>query len=337
MSKQIMLAHGNGGGAMQALISSVFVSAFANPVLATGEDQARLPLSELNALGDRLAFTTDSYVVDPLFFPGGDIGKLAVCGTANDLAVSGATPRWLSCGFILEEGLEFEILEAVVRSMADTARDAGIQIITGDTKVVPRGAVDKLFINTAGLGVIPAAVEWGVTAIRPGDSILVSGTLGDHGATILNLRENLGMEADLSSDCAVLAPLIAPLREIAGIRTLRDATRGGVTAILHEFARGSGCGMTVDEAALPVKTTVRGVCELLGLDALNFANEGKLLLVVDAAAEQHVLQALRGHPLGRDAAVIGRVTDDKQVRLRGIYGVSRILDLPHDEPLPRIC
>lgn len=337
MNKQITLAQGNGGGAMQTLIAEVFINAFDNPLLATGEDQARLPLSELTASGDRLAFTTDSYVVDPLFFPGGDIGKLAVCGTANDLAVSGATPRWLSCGFILEEGLALETLKTVVRSMADTARDAGIQIITGDTKVVPRGAVDKLFINTAGLGVIPRGLEWGVKAIRPGDRILISGTLGDHGATILNLRENLGMEADLTSDCAVLAPLIAPLRDIAGIRTLRDATRGGVTAILHEFCRGSGCGMQVDEAALPLKSAVRGVCELLGLDALNFANEGKILLVVDPGSEQAVLRALRQHPLGRDAAAIGQVTGDGQVRLRGIYGVSRVLDLPHDEPLPRIC
>ncbi|NDL64067.1 hydrogenase expression/formation protein HypE [Acerihabitans arboris] len=337
MNKQITLAHGNGGGAMQALISGVFIKAFDNPLLSTGEDQARLALSELTLLGDQLAFTTDSYVVDPLFFPGGDIGKLAVCGTANDLAVSGATPRWLSCGFILEEGLPLATLERVVRSMAATARGAGIQIVTGDTKVVPRGAVDKLFINTAGLGVIPAGIDWGVTRIRAGDSILVSGTLGDHGATILNLRENLGMEAELASDCAVLAPLIATLRAIAGVRALRDATRGGVTAILHEFTRGSGCGMDVSESALPVKTTVRGLCELLGLEPLNFANEGKLVLVVDPAAEQDVLQALRGHPLGRDAAVIGQVTNDKQVRLRGLYGVSRLLDLPHDEPLPRIC
>ena len=335
--KQITLAHGNGGGAMQSLIADVFVSAFDNPLLSAGEDQARLPLRELNAAGDRLAFTTDSYVVDPLFFPGGDIGKLAVCGTANDLAVSGATPRWLSCGFILEEGLPLATLEAVVRSMAKTARAAGIQIITGDTKVVPRGAADKMFINTAGLGVIPAGVEWGVSAIRSGDRIIVSGTLGDHGATILNLRENLGMEADLASDCAVLAPLIAPLRDLSGVRTLRDATRGGVTAILHEFARGSGCGMTIEEAALPVKPAVRGVCELLGLEALNFANEGKLLLVVDPQGEQPVLEALRRHPLGADAAVIGEATADGQVRLRGLYGVSRLLDLPHDEPLPRIC
>ncbi|HEY0208258.1 hydrogenase expression/formation protein HypE [Acerihabitans sp.] len=337
MNKQITLAHGNGGGAMQALISGVFLSAFDNPLLCTGEDQARLQLSEMTALGDRLAFTTDSYVVDPLFFPGGDIGKLAVCGTANDLAVSGATPRWLSCGFILEEGLALETLERVVRSMAVTARDAGIQIVTGDTKVVPRGAVDKLFINTAGLGVIPTGIDWGAARIRAGDSILVSGTLGDHGATILNLREHLGMEADLVSDCAVLAPLIAALRDISGVRALRDATRGGVTAILHEFARGGRCGMSIDESALPVKNTVRGLCELLGLEPLNFANEGKLVLVVDAAAEQQALQALRAHPLGRDAAVIGKVSDDKQVRLRGLYGVSRLLDLPHDEPLPRIC
>ncbi len=337
MNKQITLAHGNGGGAMQALIGDVFINAFDNPLLRTGEDQARLPLAELNGLGDRLAFTTDSYVVDPLFFPGGDIGKLAVCGTANDVAVSGATPRWLSCGFILEEGLPLETLQRIVQSMAATARDAGIQIVTGDTKVVPHGAVDKVFINTAGLGVIPQGLNWDVTQIRVGDRILVSGTLGDHGATILNLRENLGMETDLVSDCAVLAPLIAPLRGIAGIRTLRDATRGGVTAILHEFARGSGCGMSVNEAALPVKTTVRGLCELLGLEALNFANEGKLVLVVSPEAEHEVLQTLRHHPLGHGATTIGEVTGDKQVRLSGLYGVSRLLDLPHDEPLPRIC
>src|SRR5476649_1526352 len=337
MNKQITLAHGNGGGAMQALIGEVFITAFDNPLLRTGEDQARLPLAELNGLGDRLAFTTESYVVDPLFFPGGDIGKLAVCGTANDVAVSGATPRWLSCGFILEEGLPLETLQRIVQSMAATARDAGIQIVTGDTKVVPRGAVDKVFINTAGLGVIPAGLHWGVDHIRAGDRILVSGTLGDHGATILNLRENLGMETDLVSDCAVLAPLIAPLRAVAGIRTLRDATRGGVTAILHEYARGSGCGMTINEAALPVKTTVRGLCELLGLDALNFANEGKLVLVVSPEAEAEVLQTLHRNHLGQDAATIGEVTDDKQVRLCGLYGVSRLLMLPHDEPLPRIC
>ncbi|WP_027711567.1 hydrogenase expression/formation protein HypE [Dickeya chrysanthemi] len=337
LPKEITLAHGSGGQAMQQLIEGLFLQAFDNPLLAEREDQARLPLAALSAQGDRLAFTTDSYVIDPIEFPGGDIGKLAVCGTVNDLAVSGALPRYLSCGFILEEGLAGETLLRIVNSMAQTARDAGIQIVTGDTKVVPRGAADKIFINTAGIGVIPQHVQWGTGEIRPGDRLIVSGTLGDHGATILNLREKLGLEAELTSDCAVLAPLIAPLRQIEGVRALRDATRGGVTAILHEFAQASGCGMEVQESALPVKTAVRGICELLGLEALNFANEGKLVLAVSPDAESRVLDALQSHPLGRDAAVIGSVTDKKQVRLCGVFGTSRLLDLPHSEPMPRIC
>ncbi|WP_264298622.1 hydrogenase expression/formation protein HypE [Dickeya dianthicola] len=322
---------------MQQLIEGLFLQAFDNPLLAEREDQARLPLAALSAQGDRLAFTTDSYVIDPIEFPGGDIGKLAVCGTVNDLAVSGALPRYLSCGFILEEGLAGETLLRIVNSMAQTARDAGIQIVTGDTKVVPRGAADKIFINTAGIGVIPQTVRWGTGEIRPGDRLIVSGTLGDHGATILNLREKLGLEAELTSDCAVLTPLIAPLRQIDGVRALRDATRGGVTAILHEFAQASGYGMEVQESALPVKSAVRGICELLGLEALNFANEGKLVLAVSPEAENRVLDALQSHPLGRDAAVIGSVTDKKQVRLCGVFGTSRLLDLPHSEPMPRIC
>ncbi|WP_042860457.1 hydrogenase expression/formation protein HypE [Dickeya sp. NCPPB 3274] len=337
LPKEITLAHGSGGQAMQQLIEGLFLQAFDNPLLAEREDQARLPLAALSEQGDRLAFTTDSYVIDPIEFPGGDIGKLAVCGTVNDLAVSGALPRYLSCGFILEEGLAGETLLRLVTSMAQTARDAGIQIVTGDTKVVPRGAADKIFINTAGIGVIPHHLRWGTGEIRPGDRLIVSGTLGDHGATILNLREKLGLEAELTSDCAVLTPLIAPLRQIDGVRALRDATRGGVTAILHEFAQASGCGMEVQESALPVKPAVRGICELLGLEALNFANEGKLVLVVSPEAESRVLDALRSHPLGRDAAVIGSVTDKKQVRLCGVFGASRLLDLPHSEPMPRIC
>ncbi|MZG20691.1 hydrogenase expression/formation protein HypE [Dickeya dianthicola] len=337
LPKEITLAHGSGGQAMQQLIEGLFLRAFDNPLLAEREDQARLPLAALSAQGDRLAFTTDSYVIDPIEFPGGDIGKLAVCGTVNDLAVSGALPRYLSCGFILEEGLAGETLLRIVNSMAQTARDAGIQIVTGDTKVVPRGAADKIFINTAGIGVIPQTVRWGTGEIRPGDRLIVSGTLGDHGATILNLREKLGLEAELTSDCAVLTPLIAPLRQIDGVRALRDATRGGVTAILHEFAQASGYGMEVQESALPVKSAVRGICELLGLEALNFANEGKLVLAVSPEAENRVLDALQSHPLGRDAAVIGSVTDKKQVRLCGVFGTSRLLDLPHSEPMPRIC
>lgn len=336
MSK-VTLAQGSGGQAMQKLIASLFMGAFDNPLLATQEDQARIPLHLLSGAGDRLAFSTDSYVIDPLIFPGGDIGKLAVCGTANDIAVGGAAPRWLSCGFILEEGLEMAILESVVCSMAATAREAGIAIVTGDTKVVPRGAADKLFINTAGIGAIPAGVEWGAARLQPGDRLLVTGTLGDHGATILNLREQLGLEGELASDCALLAPLIDAVRDISGIRAMRDATRGGVNAVVHEFAAASGCGIELEEAALPLKPAVRGVCELLGLDALNFANEGKLVIGVAPDQAQSLLERLRAHPLGRDAAIIGEVVAQRGVRLSGFYGVRRTLDLPHSEPLPRIC
>lgn len=335
--KSIQLAHGSGGQAMQQLIGDLFMQAFANPWLAEQEDQARLSLASLTAQGDRLAFSTDSYVIDPLFFPGGNIGKLAICGTANDVAVSGAIPRFLSCGFILEEGLPMETLEAVVNSMAATAKAADIAIVTGDTKVVPRGAADKLFINTAGMGAIPSDIHWGAAQLQPGDRLLVSGTLGDHGATILNLREQMGLDGELVSDCAVLTPLIQALRAIPGVKALRDATRGGVNAVAHEYAAASGFGIELHEQKLPLKEAVRGVCELLGLDALNFANEGKLVIGVAHDAADRVLEALRAHPLGRDAAIIGEVTERKGVRVAGLYGVKRTLDLPHAEPLPRIC
>lgn len=335
--KSIQLAHGSGGLAMQQLIDSLFMKAFANPWLAEQEDQARLSLASLTAHGDRLAFSTDSYVIDPLFFPGGNIGKLAICGTANDVAVSGAVPRYLSCGFIIEEGLPMETLEAVVNSMAETAKAADIAIVTGDTKVVGRGAADKLFINTAGMGAIPSDIHWGAATLTPGDLLIVSGTLGDHGATILNLREQLGLDGELQSDCAVLTPLIQSLRPIAGVKALRDATRGGVNAVAHEFAATSGHGVEIHEQNIPLKDAVRGVCELLGLDALNFANEGKLMIGVTREAAEEVLAALRAHPLGRDAAIIGEVTERRGVRVAGLYGVKRTLDLPHAEPLPRIC
>ncbi|MBN6360417.1 hydrogenase expression/formation protein HypE [Providencia huaxiensis] len=333
----VTMAHGSGGQAMQQLIEQLFLQAFANPALNEREDQARLALAEMTALGDRLAFSTDSYVIDPIFFPGGNIGKLAVCGTVNDVAVSGAIPKYLSCGFILEEGFPLSELTLIVESMAATAAAAGVAIVTGDTKVVQRGAADKIFINTAGIGVIPTNIQWGAQHIQVGDKVIVSGTLGDHGATILNQREQLGLEAELCSDCAVLTPLIAPLREIDGVRALRDATRGGVTAILHEFAQAGGCGIAVNEGDLPVSSAVRGVCELLGLEPLNFANEGKLVIVVKPEAENTVLAALHQHPLGKNAATIGCVTEQKQVKLVGIFGTSRLLDLPHSEPLPRIC
>ena len=335
--KSITLAHGNGGQAMQQLINQLFMQAFANPLLSIQEDQARIPLAELTTHGDRLAFSTDSYVIDPLFFPGGNIGKLAVCGTANDIAVSGAIPRWLSCGFILEEGLSIEVLEQVVNSMATTAHAQGMTIVTGDTKVVPRGAADKLFINTAGIGAIPQDIHWAAQSIQAGDVLIVTGTLGDHGATILNLREQLGIDGALESDCAVLTPLIQAIRDLPGIKAMRDATRGGVNAVAHEFAASSGCGIELNERDLPVKPAVRGLCELLGLEAVNFANEGKLVIAVERDAAPAIIEALRQHPLGRDAALIGEVVARKGVRLTGLYGVKRTLELPFSEPLPRIC
>ncbi|CCF86829.1 MULTISPECIES: hydrogenase expression/formation protein HypE [Enterobacteriaceae] len=334
---EVQLAHGSGGQAMQQLISQLFIEAFANPWLAEQEDQARLDLAGLAAEGDRLAFSTDSYVIDPLFFPGGNIGKLAVCGTANDIAVSGAIPRYLSCGFILEEGLPMAALKSIVDSMASTARAASIAIVTGDTKVVPRGAADKLFINTSGIGAIPCSVHWAAQSLQPGDVILTSGTLGEHGATILNLREGLGLDGEFSSDCAVLTPLIATLRDIRGVKALRDATRGGVNAVMHEFVAACGFGIELNEADIPVKQAVRGVCELLGLDVLNFANEGKLIIGVERQMSEQVLATLRAHPLGCDAARIGEVVERKGVRLAGLYGVKRVLDLPYTEPFPRIC
>lgn len=337
MSEFITMAHGNGGAAMQQLIQDYFVEAFANPILAQGEDQARIALTELTALGNQLSFSTDSFVIDPIFFPGGNIGKLAVCGTANDVAVCGAIPKYLSCGFILEEGLPLAELKQIIQSMAETARAAGIQVVTGDTKVVQKGAVDKIFINTAGIGVIPQALDWSVHRIQAGDKIIVSGTIGDHGATILNLRENLGIQTDLHSDCAVLYPLIERLRAIDGVKAVRDATRGGVNAVLHEFAHAQQLGINIEEDALPIRQEVRGICELLGLEALNFANEGKLVIAASAEKTQEILTALRSHPLGENAAVIGEVTNDKKVRLVGIFGQSRLLDLPTNEPLPRIC
>ncbi|MFS7357857.1 hydrogenase expression/formation protein HypE [Rahnella inusitata] len=333
----VTMAHGSGGRAMQQMIERMFLAAFDNPWLNEREDGARISLADLSRQGDRLAFTTDSYVIDPIFFPGGNIGKLAVCGTANDLAVSGATPAYLSCGFILEEGFPLGDLQKIVSTMAQTAREAGIAIVTGDTKVVQRGAADKIFINTAGIGVIPTAVNWAAKSVQAGDKVIVSGTLGDHGAAILNLREQLGMDLGVQSDCAVLAPMIAPLRMLAGVHALRDATRGGVNAILHEFSDASGFGICIDENALPVKEAVRGICELLGLEPLNFANEGKLVVVVAPQAEDAVLKILHDHPLGTDAATIGEVTEHPQVCLRGALGVVRQLMLPHAEPLPRIC
>jgi hydrogenase expression/formation protein HypE len=337
MNKNITLAHGSGGGAMKRLIQEMFVSAFENSELDKQEDQARFALSEFTAQGGHLAFSTDSYVVDPIFFPGGDIGTLAVCGTANDVAMSGAIPRYLSCAFILEEGFALTTLQRIVKSMAETAKKANVEIVTGDTKVVAHGAADKIFINTSGIGVIPHGINWAATNIKAGDKIIVSGTIGDHGATILNLRESLGLDADISSDCRPLYPVVKVLLEIKGVRALRDATRGGVTAIMHEFKDSSGCGFEIKEADLPINPAVRGVCELLGLDPLNFANEGKLIAIVSSEDADQALLAMRNTEESKEAAVIGEVNDKGVVTVKGGFGGTRLLDLPTTEPLPRIC
>ncbi|WED21730.1 hydrogenase expression/formation protein HypE [Vibrio sp. JC009] len=337
MTEKITLAHGSGGKAMQQLIEQMFIRHFSNGVLEQQEDQARLPLEQFTLQGDNLAYSTDSFVIDPLFFPGGDIGKLAVYGTANDVAMSGAKPLFLSSAFILEEGLEMAELERIVASMAKAAKEAGIKIVTGDTKVVPRGAADKVFINTSGLGAIPASVSWGANQIRPGDKVIVSGTIGDHGATILNLRENLGLDGQLSSDCQHLYPVVEALLSIPGVRALRDATRGGVNAVLHEFMASSSCGFAIDEESLPLNPAVRGICELLGLEAINFANEGKLIAVVSAEDAEQALEQIRQTAAGKDAAIIGEANEKGQITIRNLFGGNRWLDLPTIEPMPRIC
>jgi len=340
-SPLITLAHGGGGKAMRELIDDVFIAAFSNPTLNTLEDQARVPLTELARFGDRLAMTTDSYVVDPIFFPGGDIGKLAVCGTVNDLAVGGATPLYLTCAVIIEEGMQVETLRRIVGSMAETARAAGVSIVTGDTKIVGRGSCDKIFINTAGVGVIRQDHQLGANLARPGDRILVNGYLGDHGATILNARGEMHLSSPIQSDCAALHGLISTLLAAApGTRFIRDATRGGIASVLNEIAEASACAIEIHEASTPIRQEVKGFCEILGLDPLYLANEGKLAAVVPEGEAEAALQALRGHPLGREAADIGAVLTGGRagrVHMQTVFGGRRIVDMLIGEQLPRIC
>ncbi len=306
LDKHITLAHGGGGSAMRRLIDDVFVRAFNNPLLAALEDQAVMPLAEFQAAGDRLAFTTDSYVVDPLFFPGGDIGTLAVAGTVNDLAMCGARPLVLSCAVVIEEGLEVDVLRRVAASMQRVANEAGVKIVTGDTKVVERGAADKLFVNTAGIGIVPHGVSISSRRARPGEVVIANGTLGDHGAAILIARGQLALDADIESDCQPLAGLVAAMLDACpDIHCLRDATRGGVATVLNEIARSSEVGIRIKEAAIPLRDEVKGACEILGLDPLYLANEGKLVAVVPADAVSHLLEAMRAHPAGRNSAIMG--------------------------------
>lgn len=340
MIPSVTLAHGGGGKAMKDLIADLFVARFANPLLAPLEDQARLDLGELAATGGELAFTTDAYVVDPIVFPGGDIGKLAVCGTINDLAVGGAVPLYLSCAVIVEEGLPVELLGRIACSMAQAAKAARVAIVTGDTKVVPKGACDKLFITTSGIGVIARGVHLGAHRARPGDVVLVNGVLGDHGAAILCARGDLALQTPIESDCAALHDLVAALLAAApGVRFIRDATRGGLATLLNEVAAASRVAIELDERLTPLREEVKGFCEILGLDPLYLANEGKIAVIAPAAEAGRALEAMRAHPLGAHAVAIGKVIGGEpgRVTMRTLVGGRRIVDMLVGEQLPRIC
>lgn len=336
----ITLTHGAGGKAMHDLIEEIFVAGFDNSELDLLEDQARFDLSTLAAAGDRLALTTDSYVVDPLFFPGGDIGKLAVTGTVNDLAVGGAIPLYLTCGMIIEEGLAVADLRRIVASMKETADAAGVRIVTGDTKVVHKGAADRLFINTAGVGVIPAGIEINARRARPGDRILINGYIGDHGAAIVDARGELAIENSIETDCQPLNGLVQTmLQACPDLHCLRDATRGGLATVLNEFAADSRVALRVDEQALPIRDEVRGMCEILGLDPVYLANEGKLVAVVPGDCSDALLAAMRAHPAGKDSRIIGEVVESPAgtVVMSTLFGGERIVDMLVGEQLPRIC
>ncbi|MCP9468815.1 MAG: hydrogenase expression/formation protein HypE [Nitrospira sp.] len=333
--KTVQLAHGGGGRLMRELIQEVFVRTFDNPLLAPLHDGATWPVER-----GTLAFTTDSYVVRPLFFPGGDIGRLAVHGTVNDLAMCGAKPLYLSAGFILEEGLSVDVLRQVVKSMAEAARAAGVSIVTGDTKVVDRGKGDGIFINTAGVGLVPDGVHISPQSVRPGDAILVSGDLGSHGVAVLSVREGLSFAGEVQSDSAPLHGVVEDLIG-SGVEThcLRDLTRGGLASALNEIGEAAGVGIVIDEAAIPILDPVRGACELLGLDPLYVANEGRFVAIVPSSQVEPALAVMRRHAVSGRAALIGSVTDRPlpPVVLQTVVGTTRILDLLSGEQLPRIC
>ncbi|MFP4056189.1 MAG: hydrogenase expression/formation protein HypE [Candidatus Brocadiia bacterium] len=334
---RILLAHGGGGTLTRQLIDSMILERFANPLLAPLGDSA-----VLEAPGCRLAFTTDSYVVKPLRFRGGDIGRLAVCGTVNDLAMAGARPLALSLALVLEEGLAMGELAAILDSAKGAAEEAAVPVACGDTKVVERGAADGCYINTTGVGVVPPGLELGPGRVEPGDALLLSGTLGDHGVAILSQREGLAFASPVSSDVAPLAGLVAAVLDAAGpdaIRVLRDPTRGGLGMVVCEVAEAAGRDVELAEPAIPVRPEVRGACELLGLDPLYVANEGKAVVFCAHGAAPGVLEALRAHPLGRDAALVGRVLEGTRgrVTLRTSIGGHRVVDPPYGEQLPRIC
>jgi len=333
--ERIVLGHGSGGRLTADLVHRVFLPAFGNDVLSALEDQATLRID-----GARLAFTTDAFVVRPIFFPGGDIGRLAVHGTVNDLAVGGAEPLFLAAAFILEEGLELADLARVVDSMRQACAEARVTLVTGDTKVVDRGKGDRIFITTTGIGVVPAGRSLSIAAARPGDRVIVSGTIGDHGIAIMSVREGLEFETALESDSAPLTDLIYALLEAApGVRCMRDPTRGGLASTLNELAAASRVGVTITEAAIPIRPAVRSACEVLGLDPLYVASEGKLVAVVAPPEAERALAAMRKHPLGEHAAIIGDIVADHpgMVTQRSRIGGERIVTMLAGEQLPRIC
>ncbi|MBS4727583.1 hydrogenase expression/formation protein HypE [Mycobacterium sp. SM1] len=336
LDEHVTLAHGAGGKASAALVDAVFVEAFRNPLLESLGDSAVLGLPS----GERVAISTDSFVVQPRWFPGGSIGELAVCGTANDLAVAGAVPQWISAAFVLEEGFAIAELKDIVADMAAAAAQTGVQIVTGDTKVVPRGAADGVFITTTGAGVIPEGRRLSAGSVRAGDKVLLSGSMGDHGMAVMLARGDLALEADIRSDTASVSPLVELLLAAApSTRWLRDPTRGGVGTVCNELARACGLGVVLEEERLPVRPMVAGACELLGIDPLYVANEGKVLAVVAPGEAEAALGALRSHPLGADAAEIGQIVAEPAdtVVVRTGFGGTRIVDMLVGDPLPRIC
>ena len=340
MDETVLLGHGSGGTMMKRIIDEVFFEAYADEELLEGNDAASLPAP---AVGERIAYSTDSFVVTPHFFPGGDIGRLAVCGTVNDVATSGAVPKYLSCGFILEEGFPVADLKRICKSMAEMAKEAGVHIVTGDTKVVNRGHGDGVFINTSGIGFIPEGVSLSGAFCKPGDKILVTGTMGDHGITIMSCREELSFSADIQTDAAPLNHLIAEVIAAApDTRCFRDPTRGGLASTLNELAAQSGVDFIVEEGAVPVKDAVLGACEMLGYDVYQVANEGKMVCVVPAEQAEAALAAMRANKYGTDAAIIGEVVEtpeerDSRVSIRTGFGALRIMDMLVGEQLPRIC
>lgn len=334
MSDIIMLAHGSGGKTSNELIKSVFLKHLSNDYLLSGDDAAVVEVS------GRVAYTTDSFVITPIFFKGGDIGKLSVCGTVNDLTALGAKPLYLSCGFIIEEGFLIKDLEVIVASMAKTARESGVKIVTGDTKVVQKNAVDKIFINTSGIGIIPNELNISGARAKAGDKVIVTGTIGDHGCSILLEREKLDIMSDIKSDCKPLNKMIEKvLAKTQNIHVMRDPTRGGVAATLNEIAVQSNVGIKLFEDSIPVKDQVKGVCELLGMDPLYMANEGKMLIIAPESSSKAILEELKKDEAGADACIIGEVTSESAGRLymKTITGGSRIVDMPVGDQLPRIC